>query len=1200
MKKGLIILFTLIAIGAFAQTNPNSSTYSYETMSQAIRSPKKKNFKFSVMENGTIANFVTKRIADGYKPDGVLNIAMADGASVAVRDISQTTAINAKWFGMVGDSATDETAAWKKIRDFFAYHPKFNNLYIPEGKYRITDTALWRRGIHTVTDGPRKSILVRDFISAGHGSLGVWTFESVDSNSYITGIDVEGLGFISNASLLGHDQWGHQIALLGTDGAKVHNCWFYDFRGDGIYIGAGKDADPANKRYNKNVQVWNSDFDGGPLFRNRNAISIIDGDGITIHDITINHVGNDTLTRSVGGIDFERNSNFANARAVELYNIHFTNCNSLNTSAITYFCTVPPGIHDNAGFFHVYDCDFKDCYWGVSINNFVTSRALDGDRANVLIEHNNYLRNRIAVRVLGSYIGINRNYFKGDANNFCQIQVGLATGDDLGANDVEVGWNILDSCGQLGGIELNNVRNVKIHDNNAFNRRSLVYIFPDGTDKKRHFEGVKIFDNGMFAPALSDVAAGNLNLINAATGFNLTNYVVNNTCEIRGNRLGNRVGLRTGVEFLLPGMTTTGLPTVGSWDAGNELFYTPNGDNNNNKLICTVGGTFPLAGDTAVNTFTATSGSNMLIYKRGTNVLASKLRDGQYVYINSDTTVRYKIAGVRDTSAIYLDKAVTASGSDTLHWIKPAFRIQSLTEKYTSITSNIAIAPGNQDEFLEFNLANRAITLSYDLTTLAGIKKTFRNNTTGDEYIYMGVNGAGDTVRTDGKTDSIRLFPMEDVKLESTGPNTWRIMSRNVRLFDRSTTNPLDIVYSKGKVSMTGAGGAYVGDNGGAGIAIDKRIDAWPSGGVANGLYWLGSGGQGNFNNGDYGMLGRLDIRFAVNGGALARQVLWLHKDGKVSLDSLPGTGTAKWDFNNMDSLGIRLPNMLRSTFANQGGKAPGLMVYGTSTGKILYSDNAGGTQVVLDSISGIAVARNSISLTTTGTNGAATYNSSTGVLNIPTIPQSFWQLSGNTISPLTAGNNISTTGQVAAGSIKVTDGTQGSGKVLTSDASGNGTWQTIAGITPPTFQAVTSNVTNATTTAADVTGMSFVVQANQSYHFHVVILASLDNTGGVAFKWTVPSGAGLMCTFQGNSTSSTAPQQNYTQGSGTASGFIRFTGANGTIVADGYIQTSSTAGVLQLQFNPVTAGQTATIYGGTGTGMATSGHIEIMQPILQ
>jgi hypothetical protein len=1105
---------------------------------------------------------------------------------------------------MMGDSATDETAAWKRIRDFFAYHPKLNNLYIPQGYFRITDTTLWRRGIHIITDGPHKSILVRDFPSAGHGSLGVLTFESVDSSTYITGIDIDGLGFISNASLLGHDQWGHQLAFLGTNSGKVHNCWFYDFRGDAIYIGFGKDADPVNKRYNKNVQVWNCDFDGGPLFRNRNAISIIDADGASLHDLNINHVGNDTLSRSVGGIDFERNSNAAFARAIDIYNVHFTNCMALNTSAITYFSTTVPGYNDNAALFHVSNCDFRDCFWGVSINNYVTSRKMDGDKTNVLIDHCQFLRNRIAIRLSGSFISAQHIYSKGDALNYSNIQVGHLSGDDLGAQDVDLGYIDLDSCGQNGGIEVDNVRNLKIHDVNGYNRKSLIYFFADviGSGKKRHFEGVNINNVGMFAPAMNDISTGNIYLINAATGFNLTNYVVNGSCQIGRYTLGNRVGFSTGVEFYLPGSVITHLPTVGTWNAGNELFYTPNGDNNNNKLICTTGGTFPLAGDTAVNTFTGTSGSNYLTYTRGTNVLSSTLREGQYVYINSDTTIRYKITGTNDVLGVYLDKAVTTTGIDTLKWIAPSFRIQSLVEKYTSITNNVFVIPGNTDEFIEFNTASRVVTLASDYTTLAGIHKTFRNNTSGDAYIYMAVNNiTGDTVHTDGKTDSIRLFAMEEVKLESTGPNNWRIMSRTVRMFDRSTANPLDIVYSKGKVSATGTGGLYVGDNGGAGINFDKRLDTWPSGNVAAGFYWLASGGAGNFNNGDLGILSRLDTRLAVNGGSAARQAVWFHKDGKVSLDTLPGTFTAKWDFNNIDSLGIRLPNMLRSTFINTAGKAPGLIVYGTTLDKILYSDKTGSTHVVLDSIGGIAVARNSISLVNTGAGGNPSYDPVTGTISMPTIPVPYWQHSGTTVSPLTAGDNISTTGKVIAGSVQITGGSPSPGQVLTAtDGSGNGSWQTIAGITPPTFTAVTSNVTNTTTTAANVTGMAFSVAANQTYHFKVLIIASVDNTGGITFKWTFPAGVGLVCTFTGNSTTSTAPQQNYIQSGGTVSGFIRFTGSNGTVIADGYIQTASTAGVLQLQFNPVTAGQTATIVGGTGTSLGTAGHIEIMQPILQ
>jgi hypothetical protein len=92
-----------------------------------------------------------------------------------------------------------------------------------------------------------------------------------------------------------------------------------------------------------------------------------------------------------------------------------------------------------------------------------------------------------------------------------------------------------------------------------------------------------------------------------------------------------------------------------------------------------------------------------------------------------------------------------------------------------------------------------------------------------------------------------------------------------------------------------------------------------------------------------------------------------------------------------------------------------------------------------------------------------------------------FWQVSGTTLSPINAGYNISTTGQGAFGSIKITDGTQGVGKVLTSDASGNGTWQTATGGGGTNYGYTTTTVTTATFTVPNITGNKTVVLVNFS-----------------------------------------------------------------------------------------------------------------------
>lgn len=77
--------------------------------------------------------------------------------------------------------------------------------------------------------------------------------------------------------------------------------------------------------------------------------------------------------------------------------------------------------------------------------------------------------------------------------------------------------------------------------------------------------------------------------------------------------------------------------------------------------------------------------------------------------------------------------------------------------------------------------------------------------------------------------------------------------------------------------------------------------------------------------------------------------------------------------------------------------------------------------------------ARSAISLTTTGTSGPATYNSSTGVLNVPSYANS-----GGTVTSITAGTGLSGGTITAIGTISMPNtGTAGSYSGVTTDAQG-------------------------------------------------------------------------------------------------------------------------------------------------------------------
>lgn len=91
----------------------------------------------------------------------------------------------------------------------------------------------------------------------------------------------------------------HLVALNGVRNPLIERVEFKAFQGDGIYFGTGEM--PGSGRHNYNIIVRDCVFDGINN-ENRNAITIIDGDKVTI---TCNSFRNCTKSTMPGAIDFE-------------------------------------------------------------------------------------------------------------------------------------------------------------------------------------------------------------------------------------------------------------------------------------------------------------------------------------------------------------------------------------------------------------------------------------------------------------------------------------------------------------------------------------------------------------------------------------------------------------------------------------------------------------------------------------------------------------------------------------------------------------------------------------------------------------------------------------------------------------------------------------------------------------------------------
>lgn len=128
----------------------------------------------------------------------------------------------------------------------------------------------------------------------------------------------------------------------------------------------------------------------------------------------------------------------------------------------------------------------------------------------------------------------------------------------------------------------------------------------------------------------------------------------------------------------------------------------------------------------------------------------------------------------------------------------------------------------------------------------------------------------------------------------------------------------------------------------------------------------------------------------------------------------------------------------------------------------------------------------------------------------------------------------------------------------------------------------ISSDVTNSTNVQANITGLSFSLEANAVYRVSGVYQIGCNNTGGVTFFGTFPtSPTSYWIHVLGRTNAATIP--NFTAFSstfGTPSASLNtFNNANGQAFIDGLINNGANAGTFQAQFASGVNGQTSTIY---------------------
>jgi hypothetical protein len=220
-------------------------------------------------------------------------------------------------------------------------------VYFPAGTYLLTGAISLHAGNELYGDGIDSTIIKYTGTAA---SFGAFTVDSGASGVQFEGISIHDMTLYGGSDLLGFSEFVHLISLSGVNNCNIYQVKLKGFRGDGVYLGSGTSG--GIERHNINVTVRDCVFDGINN-TNRNGISVIDGDSITIFN---NYFTNCTKSTMPGCIDVEPDGNIWHVvRNIRIVSNNFAVGNGGNFGyvglqlAAANFTTTPTGfvIHGN-------------------------------------------------------------------------------------------------------------------------------------------------------------------------------------------------------------------------------------------------------------------------------------------------------------------------------------------------------------------------------------------------------------------------------------------------------------------------------------------------------------------------------------------------------------------------------------------------------------------------------------------------------------------------------------------------------------------------------------------------------------------------------------------------------------------------------------------------------------------------------------
>jgi len=209
-----------------------------------------------------------------------------------------TNDINVRWFGAKGDGITNDTTSIQSSVSV-AVAAGGAGVYIPRGRY-LTNTITLGSNVNLFGEGIGSTVLVQNSITGA--SYGTLFADSGSASTYVENLSISEITIDGQVASAGFEEHTHLVSLSGVRNAAIRRVEFLGFRGDGLYLGSSPSA--GIERHNINTVIDNCVFDGVNK-DNRNGISVIDSDGLSVSNCLFKRCTKSTMP---GAIDVEPDS----------------------------------------------------------------------------------------------------------------------------------------------------------------------------------------------------------------------------------------------------------------------------------------------------------------------------------------------------------------------------------------------------------------------------------------------------------------------------------------------------------------------------------------------------------------------------------------------------------------------------------------------------------------------------------------------------------------------------------------------------------------------------------------------------------------------------------------------------------------------------------------------------------------------------